>query len=176
MGTGTVTTKINKKCLPNLVFGVLILVLKQLLLLRVKKMLLSFKRWVFFEEEELSARQDILHDHYTGTVEIEALCMIDMINQHVIPSVKETGVGPLNELTASVSTLKAAIAEIHKAKSSMDKAKLGRVLRLETMVEIRETCDAAEEVVPAENWTLSTYKEMLFIDSHTATEPEFFGE
>jgi len=135
-----------------------------------------FEKMGVFEEEELSARQDILHDHYTGTVEIEALCMIDMINQHVIPSVKEAGVGPLNELTASVSTLKAAIAEIHRAESSMDKAKLGRVLRLETMVEIRETCDAAEEVVPAENWTLSTYKEMLFLDSHTATEPEFFGE
>jgi len=135
-----------------------------------------FEKMGVFEEEELSARQDILHDHYTGTVEIEALCMIDMINQHVIPSVKEAGVGPLNELAASVSTLKAAIAEIHRAESSMDKAELGRVLRLETMVEIRETCDAAEEVVPAENWTLSTYKEMLFLDSHTATEPEFFGE
>merc|ERR1712238_17348 len=48
--TGTVTTKINKKCLPNLVFGVLILVLKQLLLLRVKKMLLSLKRWVFLRK------------------------------------------------------------------------------------------------------------------------------
>jgi len=135
-----------------------------------------FEKMGVFEEEELSARQDILHDHYTGTVEIEALCMIDMINQHVIPSVKKAGVGPLNELAASVSTLKAAIAEIHRAESSMDKAELGRVLRLETMVEIRETCDAAEEVVPAENWTLSTYKEMLFLDSHTATEPEFFGE
>jgi len=135
-----------------------------------------FEKMGVFEEEELSARQDILHDHYTGTVEIEALCMIDMINQHVIPSVKKAGVGPLNELAASVSTLKAAIAEIHRAESSMDKAELGRVLRLETMVEIRETCDAAEEVVPAENWTLSTYKELLFLDSHTTTEPEFFGE
>merc|ERR1711933_278250 len=72
-----------------------------------------FEKMDVFNGEELSARQDVLHDHYTGTVEMEALCMVDMINQHVIPSVKESGVGPLDELTAAVSTLKAAVAEIH---------------------------------------------------------------
>merc|ERR1712238_561798 len=80
-----------------------------------------FEKMGVFEEEELSARQDILHDHYTGTVEMEALCMVDMINQHVIPSVKEAGVGPLDELSASITTLKAAVAEIHAAESSIDK-------------------------------------------------------
>ena len=79
-------------------------------------------------------------------------------------------------MTAATSTLKAAVAEIHAADSSIDKARLARVLRLETMIDIRETCDAAEEVVPAENWTLATYKELLFLDSHTVAEPEFFGE
>jgi glutamine synthetase len=135
-----------------------------------------FEKMNVFKGEELSARQDVLHDHYTGTVEMEALCMVDMINQHVIPSVKEAGVGPLDELSAAVTTLKAAVAEIHAAESSIDKAQLSRVLRLETMVDIRETCDAAEEVVPAEQWTLATYKELLFLDSHTVAEPEFFGE
>jgi glutamine synthetase len=135
-----------------------------------------FEKMSVFNGEELSARQDVLHDHYTGTVEMEALCMVDMINQHVIPSVKECGVGPLDELTSAVSTLKAAVAEIHAAESSIDKARLARVLRLETMIDIRETCDAAEEVVPAENWTLASYKELLFLDSHTVAEPEFFGE
>ena len=33
-----------------------------------------------------------------------------------------------------------------------------------------EICDAAEEIVPAELWTLATYKELLFLDSHTASE------
>jgi glutamine synthetase len=135
-----------------------------------------FEKMNVFEGDELSARQDVLHDHYTGTVEMEALCMVDMINQHVIPSVKECGVGPLDELTAAVTTLKAAVAEIHAAESSIDKARIARVLRLETMIDIRETCDAAEDVVPAENWTLATYKELLFLDSHTVAEPEFFGE
>jgi len=135
-----------------------------------------FEKMNVFTGEELSARQDVLHDHYTGTVEMEALCLVDMINQHVIPSVKACGIGPLDELSAAVTTLKAGVAEIHAAESSIEKARLGRVLRLETMVEVRETCDAAEEVVPAENWTLATYKELLFLDSHTVAEPEFFGE
>lgn len=135
-----------------------------------------FEKMGVFGADELSARQDVLHDHYTGTVEMEALCMIDMINQHVIPSVKEAGVGPLDELSAAVTTIKAAVAEIHAAGSSMEAAELARALRLETMIDIRETCDAAEEVVPAENWTLATYKELLFLDSHTVAEPEFFGE
>jgi len=135
-----------------------------------------FEKMKVFTGEELHARRDVLHDHYTGTVEMEALVMIDMINQHVIPSVKTCGVGPLNDLSAAVTTLKAAVAEIHAADSSMDKAELARVLRLETMIDIRVTCDAAEEVVPAENWTLATYKELLFLDQTTVSEPEFFGE
>uniref|UniRef100_A0A7S4A8V0 GS catalytic domain-containing protein n=1 Tax=Pseudo-nitzschia australis TaxID=44445 RepID=A0A7S4A8V0_9STRA len=135
-----------------------------------------FEKMSVFKEDELVARQDVLHDHYTGTVEMEALTMVDMINQHVIPAVKTSGVGPLDELAAAVTTIKAAVAEIHAAETSMEKAELARVLRLETMIDIRETCDAAEEVVPTDNWTLATYKEMLFLDQHTVSEPEFFGE
>lgn len=132
-----------------------------------------FEKMGVLNGEELSAKQDVLHDHYTGTVEMEVLTMIDMINQHVIPSVKAAGIGPLDELAASIPTLKSAVAEIHAAEMSMEKAKLARVLRLETMIDIRAICDAAEEVVPAENWTLATYKELLFLDSTTSTDPEF---
>jgi len=135
-----------------------------------------FEKMGVFNGDELAARQDVLHDHYTGTVEMEALTMIDMINQHVIPSVKAAGVGPLDELAGAIPTIKAAVAEIHAAETSLEKAQLSRVLRLETMIDIRGICDAAEEVVPAENWTLATYKELMFLDSHTTSEPEFFGE
>jgi glutamine synthetase len=135
-----------------------------------------FERMGVFTSEELTARQHILHDHYTGTVEMEALTMIDMINQHVIPSVKAAGEGPVSELEAAVVTLKDAVAGIHDAKSSLEKARLGRVLRLETMINIRVVCDRAEETVPAELWTLATYKDLLFLDSHTVTNSDYFGE
>jgi glutamine synthetase len=123
-------------------------------------------------KEECESRQNIMHSHYTGTVDIEAKCLVDMIQQHIIPSVKAAGVGPLADLEAAVGTLKAAIAEIHAADSAYEAAQLSRVLRLETMIDIRAVCDAAEEVVPANLWTLATYKELLFLDAHTATGPE----
>ena len=85
----------------------------------------------------------IMHDHYTGTVEMEALCLSDMLlHQHIIPSIKKTGLGPLAELEACVPKLKAAVAEIHAAQSSYDKVKLARVLRLETMIEMRDICES----------------------------------
>ena len=137
-----------------------------------------FQKMKVLTKEECESRQHILHDHYTGTVDIEAKCLVDMIQQHIIPSVKAGGVGPLSDLEAAVSTLKEAIAEIHAADSSYKAAQLSRVLRLETMVDIRAVCDAAEEVVPANLWTLATYKELLFLDSHTTVpdQSEYFDE
>ena len=136
-----------------------------------------FEKMGVLTPAECESRQDILHDHYTGTVEMEALCLVDMLNQHIIPSCKSSGMGPLAELEACVPKLEAAVAEIHAAETSMAKAELARVLRLETMVEMRDVIDAAEKVVPEENWTLSTYKELLFLDSHTSVEtPEPYPE
>jgi glutamine synthetase len=137
-----------------------------------------FQKMKVLTKEECESRQHILHDHYTGTVDIEAKCLVDMIQQHIIPSVKAGGVGPLSDLEAAVSTLKEAIAEIHAADSSYKAAQLSRVLRLETMIDIRAVCDAAEEVVPANLWTLATYKELLFLDSHTTVpdQSEYFDE
>lgn len=125
-----------------------------------------FEKMRVMTKEECEARQNILHDHYTGTVEMEAGSLVDMLNQHIIPSVKAAGIGPLSDLEAAVTTIKDAMAEIHAAETSYQKAQLARVLRLETMIDIRAVCDAAEEVVPADKWTLATYKDLLFLDSH----------
>jgi|Transcript_8538 glutamine synthetase len=94
--------------------------------------------------------------------------MIDLLNQHIVPDVKEAGIGPLAELETFAPKLKTALAEIAKEKDSYKKAQMARVLRLQTMIEIREVCDEAEEVVPAKIWSLATYKELLFLDSHTS--------
>jgi glutamine synthetase len=127
-----------------------------------------FEKMGVLTEKECGARQTVLLDHYVGTVEMEAMCLVDMIQQYIIPSVKAAGVGPLGELQDCVAKLKAEVGKIHHADSSLDKAKLARVLRLETMISVRDVCDAAEEVVPANLWSLATYKELLFLDSHTA--------
>jgi len=147
--------------------------------LTTKKNVDLFEKMKVLTKEECTARQHILHDHYTGTVDIEAKCLVDMIQQHIIPSVKAAGVGPLSDLDAAVGTLKGAIAEIHNAEDSYKAAQLSRVLRLETMIDIRAVCDAAEEVVPANLWTLATYKELMFLDQHTtvgAETTDFYDE
>ena len=134
--------------------------------LSAEKNLKLFESMNVMCKEETLAREVVLYDHYTGTVEMEAGVFIDMVNQNVIPSVKEAGVGPLEELFKAVETLKAALKEIHDTEDAYEKAKLARVLRLDTMPGLREVCDAAEEVVPFNLWTLATYKELLFLDSH----------
>jgi glutamine synthetase len=126
-----------------------------------------FEKMGVMMPNECKARRDVLHDHYTGTVEVECFTLIDMLNQRIIPAIKAAGVGPLAELEACVPKLKQAMAEIHATKGSYEKAKLARVLRLETMVEMREVCDEAEAVCPDNLWDLATYKELLFLDSHT---------
>lgn len=125
-----------------------------------------FSRNGVLTKEECVARQNVMLGHYVGLVEIEAGCMIDMIQQHVIPSVKSAGVGPLAELQADLDRLKNALAELHHIDDIAERAQKARVLRLETMVDIRKHTDLAEEVVPPALWTLATYKELLFMDQH----------
>jgi glutamine synthetase len=55
---------------------------------------------------------------------------------------------------------------IHHEADQRKKADLARSVRLETMIAIRDTVDAAEAVCPANLWTLATYKELLFLDQH----------
>jgi glutamine synthetase len=114
--------------------------------------------------QECAARQQVLLTHYSGTVEVEANCLVDMLNQQIIPAVKAGGVGPLAELQAAVETLKAAQLQIHHTKDHKARAELSRTLRLDTMIKIRAVCDAAEAVVPEHLWPLATYKELLFLD------------
>jgi glutamine synthetase len=141
-----------------------------------EKNIALFEKMGVLTAVECQSRQDIMHNHYVGSVEMEAYCMIDMINQHIIPSIKAAGVGPLAELQASIPKLKAGIAGIHHAETPYEKASLARVLRLETMIEVRAICDAAEDVCPSSLWTLATYKELLFLDSHTHAASDGVGD
>ena len=129
----------------------------------VPKNIALFESMKVLTSEECHARQNVMLNHYIGTIEMEALTLIDMINQHMIPSVKYAEVGPLSELQDAVTTLKSAIASIHADPDLVSKARQCRVLRLETMIAIREVCDAAEAVVPADSWSLATYLSLIHI-------------
>mmetsp|Transcript_26999 Transcript_26999/g.65593 ORF Transcript_26999/g.65593 Transcript_26999/m.65593 type:complete len:706 (-) Transcript_26999:270-2387(-) len=114
--------------------------------------------------EECKARQTCLVDHYVGTVEIEVLCLIDMLNQHVIPAVKAAEGKHLHALQGAVDTLKNALEGVHAEEDEQKRGNLARTLRLETMVNIRDVVDEAEGETPANLWTLASYKDLLFLD------------
>jgi len=120
--------------------------------------------------EECASRQSVLLDHYVGTVEIEAKCMIQLLNQHVIPAVRKAehcNSPPIESLQDAVNTIKHTMEAIHGEDDEKRRASLARTLRLDTMVQIRSVVDACEAVVPADLWTLATYQDLLFLD-HTA--------
>jgi glutamine synthetase len=118
-----------------------------------------------FSERELQARKSVLLTYYTGVVEMEALTMIDMINKHVIPSVKKSDVGNPNKLNDGIKQIKSALKKIHSEENETKQAQMARTLRLETMADVRKVCDDFEAKVPAEHWTLATYDELLFLDT-----------
>jgi len=120
-----------------------------------------------FNAAECEARQTVLLSHYVGTVECEAATLVDMINQHVIPSVKASGLTEhVQALQKAVKSVQAGLQGVHGADGPAKAATLARVLRLETMIEARKVVDNIEAVVPANAWTLATYKDLLFLDSH----------
>lgn len=99
--------------------------------------------------------------------QIEVQCLIDMINMHIIPSMKAAAMpAHVKALEEAAAVCSKALAEMHHASDEATKASLARVLRLETMLSVREVCDKAEGVCPADLWTLATYKELLFLDQH----------
>jgi glutamine synthetase len=125
-----------------------------------------FKEMNVLSNEECESRQQIMLNHYIGTIEMECLCMIDMIQQHIIPSCKNANIGSV-ELVKSVVILKDNLSNIRLENDIIVKAELSRKLRLEIMAEVRVVCDKIEEICPANLWTLSTYNELLFLDHHT---------
>jgi len=144
--------------------------------LSAPKNIALFEKMKVLSEKEAKARTIVMYDHYSGSVEMEALTMVDMINQHVIPSVKnaELPAEMVKELEAAAASVSDGLKGMHGAEDEFSKAKLARVLRLETMETVRAVCDKAEEVVPADLWTLATYKELLFLDSHQGAEASMY--
>jgi glutamine synthetase len=122
-----------------------------------------FESLNILSREECEARAGIMYDHYSGTVEMEALCMIDMITKQIIPAATSSGFGDVAALTAAAASVKAKLATMHGTEGYA-KATIARELRLETMMDAREVCDTAETVIPCDQWPMATYKDLMFLD------------
>ena len=85
-------------------------------------------------EEECIARTNVSLEHYTGFVEMEALSLISMIDQHIIPSASSAGMDTA-ELATCRQTLEDKLAAVHAAadESPLAAGQQARELRLEVM-------------------------------------------
>ncbi len=93
-----------------------------------------FESMGVLSEAECVARTNVTLDHYTGFVEMEALCLINMIDQHIIPSASLAGLDTA-ELIACRKTLEDKLAAVHAAadESPLAAGRQARELRLEVM-------------------------------------------
>ena len=132
-----------------------------------EKNLALFESLDVMTREETLARCCAMHELYSGVVEMELKVMLEMIQKQVLPASKASGVVPQATLDALMAGCEALEKELHTmeaAGSEYETATVARVARLETMVALREHCDAAEALVPAGMWTIATYQELLFLD------------
>jgi glutamine synthetase len=131
-----------------------------------EKNLALFESLNVLSRAETIARKDILLEQYLGTVDMEVNCMINMIKTAVIPSCKKAAVD-FATATAGVATLQEAWHKVEALDDLYAQASAARTLRLETMVAVRADIDTLEGEVPEEDWKLASYRDLLFLDTHT---------
>eukprot|EP00961_Rhodomonas_salina_P205596 2775121-Rhodomonas_salina.1 len=101
-----------------------------------KKNLDLFVKMGVMSNEELMARKTTALQHYSGMVEIEAKCMVDMVQQSILPALRRADMST-DAIEAALPALKEGLQEFEHESDDLKKATLGRVLRLETMEAVR---------------------------------------
>ncbi len=157
--------------------------------LTTKKSIQLFEKFGIFTEAELHSRAEILYETYAKTINIEALTMIDMANQQIIPAVMKFGKSLadttiaireaggdsyasaelLKDVTAKLTEMKKAVAhllEVEKKASSMARGKEQAFYYYETVMAamnaLRTPADELEKLVDKEYWPFPTYADLLF--------------
>jgi len=151
-----------------------------------------FARHKIYTEAEMEARYETIMEEYVKTLHIEALTMIGMVRQEVLPAVSryvQSLAEAVNAKRQAVSSLpcRAEAALIEKLSGQMDKAfelveyldeKLGnprsrsvnilsaatyyRDVLVPAMEDLRGAVDAMEMHVSAECWPYPTYADLMF--------------
>mmetsp|Transcript_3297 Transcript_3297/g.7131 ORF Transcript_3297/g.7131 Transcript_3297/m.7131 type:complete len:709 (-) Transcript_3297:714-2840(-) len=114
-------------------------------------------------KDETEARCDAMHASYYGMVEIEVKCMIEMVKTMAIPATKAAGIST-SKMEGGLTQLEEGLHTMENAGSAYEMSKAARVVRLETMEELRDACDEAESKVPAGTWPIASYMSLLFLD------------
>jgi len=142
-------------------------------------------------KEELESRFEIILEQYTTTINIEALTMLQMAKNEILPacinfseivansinSINATGINVeltaqkdllvsvvslINKLSTRITTLEKAIEESASVEDTFDRASAYRDKVFVKMSELREIADKLEEIVDNEIWPYDSYGDILF--------------
>src|SRR5688572_9864414 len=149
----------------------------------------AFEKYSVLNERELKARHEVAVEQYNKSINVEAQLMVLMANRFILPPAYRFQ----GQLAASVAAVKAAGAVSKELKRTLDRlckvideckqrvdhlqellehegdgsaekhAKYFRDKVVPAMAALRESGDAIESMVPDDEWSLPTYREMLFI-------------
>ncbi|MGM9971881.1 MAG: glutamine synthetase III [Anaeroplasmataceae bacterium] len=154
-----------------------------------KKNVDLFKAHNVYTKEELFSRYEILQEHYSKVINIEALTMLDMAKKDLLPAIskyskkladaviakKELGVETTYEseelsfisstLTKALAAVKTLEEETQKAQAITEAPKASMFYRtnvIPAMEALRGYIDSLESHVSAEAWPFPTYGDLLF--------------
>ena len=156
-----------------------------------KKNIDVFTKHGIFTESEMRAREEILYEEYSKTVNVEGNTIVEMINKKIIPSVlkyvssltetalaKKSLISSINtgieenlilKLTNLNQTLSAQCMELQASLESAPKFDMAKqcadyykVNVWDKMNEMRKVIDEIEANMPSEFWPYPTYSQLLF--------------
>lgn len=150
-----------------------------------------FTKHNIFTKTEMQSRYEILLEEYSKTINIEALTMLDIARQEIIPAaikyskdicdsllvkkscnegidvttekdlVKKTST-LLGQLSKAVDILDLALSNCCDAETAQEKANYFCHTIIPAMAAIRNAADSLEMIVSEDYWPLPSYKEILF--------------
>ena len=148
-----------------------------------------FERFKVYSRVEIESRTEILLENYTKVITIEALTMLDMVRKQILPaavrynkeicdaalSKKALGLdnalevgmaSKLSALTAAISesvrTLDDKLTAVQSICGNEASAKFCRSDVFTVMQELRTLVDELETNMPAKDWPLPSYTDLLF--------------
>ncbi len=148
-----------------------------------------FERFKVYSRVEIESRTEILLENYTKVITIEALTMLDMVRKQILPaairytkeicdaalSKKALGLDPaletnvasrLSALTAGIAeyigTLDEKLSAAQAISGAEATAKFCRSEIFTVMQDLRKAVDALETIMPAKDWPMPSYTDLLF--------------
>ena len=150
-----------------------------------------FNKHHIFTNAEMQSRYEILLEEYSKTVNIEALTMLDIVKQEIIPvaikyskevcdsllakrscsesidvstemSLVEKTSNFLGDLTKAIESLESALTDSKNLETPQKKANYFCDTVIPCMATMRTMADSLEMIVPENYWPLPSYKNILF--------------